>query len=348
MTPLLGVVGGKFQLLHELGHGGMSSVWLAKDLALDRLVAVKLMPTREEATTVAKLNHPNICAVYEAGQDNEHSWLAMQYIDGHTVNALLPLSHRRAVEIVRDALRGVQHGHDQGVIHLDVKPENILVDKNGRVFVTDFGLSHSPSKTAGFPGEIVGTASYMSPEQAMGRPPDIRMDIYSAGVALDELLVSPPASLQAVVDKATKPKPEDRYATAGAMADALDKWLRRGLWKRRCLAAGVAGVIAAVLGVWGTSYVDARRRETARVASNLCRDAEKALDIDKDELGAIRLFTASLAVKPDARTYLFRGFCHWRLCDFKAALADCDAALALEPNNEAAKENRRMAMERIK
>jgi tetratricopeptide (TPR) repeat protein/predicted Ser/Thr protein kinase len=256
---------GKFVRSAKLGSGGMGDVWKAWDTQLDRWVALKFLRGgdaeevarfRREAQLAAKLSHPNVAAVYEIGEVESRPFIAMEYVDGRTLKSLGRGDRRRVVEIVRDAARGVAYAHAHGVVHHDVKPENVMVTTSGRVFVMDFGLARSVSADRSTTGAIIGTPSYMSPEQARGERTDARSDVYSLGATLFTMLTgrpphedtnviallrkvgegeapSPrsidetiPRDLEAIALKALEGRVEARYADAGAVADDLDRWLR--------------------------------------------------------------------------------------------------------------------------
>ncbi|MEV7676609.1 protein kinase [Streptomyces sp. NPDC088752] len=204
----------RYALQHELGRGGMASVYLAHDAVLDRSVAVKLLhpelshdPSfrarfRREAQTVAKLNHPNIVSVFDSGEevvDRRHvHYIVMEYVEGQSLRDLLhsgpagrAVSTQEALDLTSEILLALQASHELGLVHRDVKPANVMVTPRGTVKVMDFGIARalqSPSAAMTQTGAIVGTPQYLSPEQALGREVDTRSDLYSAGCLLFELL----------------------------------------------------------------------------------------------------------------------------------------------------------------
>jgi serine/threonine-protein kinase len=199
------VLSGRYKLEAKLGSGGMSTVYLARDTTLDRAVAVKVMHRemseqadqlerfRQEARAVAKLSHPNVVAVIDAGEDGGHPYIVFEYVEGETLKQRI---HRVGALDAQDALayaievaRGLTVAHNRQMVHRDIKPQNVLIDAEGRAKLTDFGISRQLEQdgmTA--TGRVLGTTDYVAPEQAMGHPVDQRSDIYSLGVVLYEML----------------------------------------------------------------------------------------------------------------------------------------------------------------
>lgn len=191
----------RFTVEALLGRGGMGSVYKARELTLDRYVALKIAPEarrhdevfvdrfRREARIAARLRHPRIVSVHEVGTLGDFPYFSMDYIDGSTLRALVrrrgPLPLEDALSVVVEICRAVAHAHAKGVIHRDLKPENVMIDSEGDVFVLDFGLARvaeEPALTQS--GVIMGTPYYMSPEQLAGEKLDERSDIYSIGLIL--------------------------------------------------------------------------------------------------------------------------------------------------------------------
>ena len=203
---------GPYQLLHLLGAGGMGEVYRARDSRLGRDVAIKVLPEElandqellkrlaREARAVGQLNHPNIVAVYDVGSEDGVEYVVMELLEGETLGSKLaagPLPIRKALEIAIQIARGLAAAHQKDIIHRDLKPDNVFITSDGRVKILDFGLAHqvrregdlsSLSSKVTTPGTTVGTAAYMSPEQARGQVLDQRTDIFSFGILLFEML----------------------------------------------------------------------------------------------------------------------------------------------------------------
>ena len=262
------VLSGRYRLEAKLGSGGMSTVYLARDTTLDRQVAVKVMHRemseqadqlerfRQEARAVAKLSHPNVVAVIDAGEDGGYPYIVFEYVEGETLKARInrvgALDVQEALAYAIEIGRGLTVAHARRMVHRDIKPQNVLIDAEGRAKLTDFGISRQLEKdglTA--TGRVLGTTDYVAPEQAMGRGADQRSDIYSLGVVLFEMLSGHvpfqadsqvgvamkhvneelpdvqgerpeiSAATALVVERATSKDPERRYADIGEMIDDL-------------------------------------------------------------------------------------------------------------------------------
>lgn len=205
-------VADEYDIERELGRGGMGVVYLARQKSLDRRVALKVLrPCErtfgplvrrflEEARHLARLRHPNIVSIHEVGDAEGEPYFTMDFIDGETLAAEIargPLTPTRAVDVLRQVAAAVQHAHRHGVIHRDLKPGNVLLDRNGQVFVTDFGLARNLSQDSNVTqsGELLGTPQYMSPEQARGQTSLVGepTDIHALGLLLFEMLAGRPA-----------------------------------------------------------------------------------------------------------------------------------------------------------
>ena len=199
---------GRYQLIRLLGRGGMGEVYLARDPVLDRDVALKVLSVEyddiearkrivREARAASRLRHPNIVTVFDAGEDNGRSYIAMEYVSGDTLGDLIrrraPLSMARKLELVEGACAGLAHAHKIFVIHLDIKPDNLMLDETGIVRVLDFGIARVLRSDVEVTRSVAGTLRYMSPEQLQGREIDRRTDVYSLGCSLFELVSGVPA-----------------------------------------------------------------------------------------------------------------------------------------------------------
>jgi eukaryotic-like serine/threonine-protein kinase len=260
------LVAGRYRLLGRLGSGGMADVWCAEDTMLDRRVALKFLHARfaqdarfverfrREASAAAGLQHPNVVGVFDRGSFDGTHYIAMEYVEGASLKDLIDrgLSVGEAVEIVRQVLVGARYAHEHGIVHRDLKPQNVLVDAEGRARVTDFGIARAGASEITQTGSVLGTAQYLSPEQAQGLPVTAASDIYSIGVVLYEALTGrvpfegdspvtvalkqvserprPPSelnpevsrALDAVVLQALAKDPANRFASADEFLQALD------------------------------------------------------------------------------------------------------------------------------
>jgi eukaryotic-like serine/threonine-protein kinase len=209
------LLGDRYELDGVVGRGGMAEVYRARDLRLDRIVAIKTLRTdlardqtfqarfRREAQSSASLNNPSIVAVYDTGEDMSSGlpvpYIVMEYVDGRTVRDLLIEGHRllpeRTLEIVSGVLRALEYSHQAGIVHRDIKPGNVMVTRNGDIKVMDFGIARAMSDTQSTmtqTAQVIGTAQYLSPEQARGERVDARSDLYSTGCLMYELLTGRP------------------------------------------------------------------------------------------------------------------------------------------------------------
>jgi serine/threonine-protein kinase len=262
-TKIDEVFDSRYRLVRKLGTGGMATVYLAEDSELDRPVAIKMLDERHaqdeqfierfrrEAKSAAVLTHPNIVSVYDRGESNGTYYIAMEYLEGQTLKELLvargPTPIRVAVDYARQLLAALDFAHRNGIVHRDIKPHNVIIDSDGRLKVMDFGIARSVSSQVTEAGSIIGTAQYLSPEQARGASAGPAADLYSTGVVLYEMLTgsvpfagdtplevamkhiseipeSPsakrpdiPHALDAVVLRALAKDPEARYGSAREM-----------------------------------------------------------------------------------------------------------------------------------
>jgi eukaryotic-like serine/threonine-protein kinase len=198
------MVDGRYRVLSRLGSGGMADVFLAEDQQLGRKVALKLLHHRfsqdpdfverfrREAQAAAGLQHPNVVSVYDRGTFDDTYYIAMEYLPGRSLKQLIrdeaPLDPLRAIDIAIQILKAARFAHRRGVIHRDLKPHNVIVDDSGHAKVTDFGIARAGASDMTETGSIMGTAQYLSPEQAQGRAVTAASDLYSVGVVLYEML----------------------------------------------------------------------------------------------------------------------------------------------------------------
>jgi len=265
------IFGDRYEVQGRIGVGGMAEVWRGYDRTLNRTVAIKtLLPQfardasfvdrfRREAQAAARLNHPGIVSVYDSGTDGETPYIVMQFIEGRTLADYLAsgktIPPMKATQVAKEIAEALAAAHAEGVIHRDIKPANVMVTRDGKVLVMDFGIARliSGPETAPQTSAVLGTASYLSPEQAQGHSVDARSDIYALGVVLYEMLtgrppftgdspmaiaykqvnatpeapssVNPdvPPQLDAVVMRALSKNPANRYQTGKEFADDLER-----------------------------------------------------------------------------------------------------------------------------
>ena len=198
------IIDGRYRVLSRLGSGGMADVYLAEDQLLGRQLAVKVLHHhfaedqefverfRREASSAAGLSHPNIVAIFDRGEWNGTYYIAMEYVAGRSLKTVVreqgALDPAAAIDIVTQILRAARFAHKRGVIHRDLKPHNVILDEEGRARVTDFGIAKAGASDMTLTGSIMGTAQYLSPEQAQGLTVSGRSDLYAVGIILYELL----------------------------------------------------------------------------------------------------------------------------------------------------------------
>ncbi|MGN6636406.1 MAG: protein kinase domain-containing protein, partial [Oryzihumus sp.] len=284
------VLDGRYRVLSHIADGGMASVYVALDQRLDREVALKVMRPglasddtfvsrfRREARSAARLSHPHVVAVYDQGEDGSEVFLAMELVNGHTLRQVMksegPLTPRAALDILDPVLQALAAAHAAGLIHRDVKPENVILREDGMVKVADFGLARAVSAhtSTSQTGSLLGTVAYLSPEQVERGIADARSDVYAAGLLLFEMLTgtkaytgetpihvayqhvhsqvpapstrmpSVPPELDALVARSTARDPDERPRDAGEFLAEL-RQVRAGLGQdeldRRPAAGGV-------------------------------------------------------------------------------------------------------------
>lgn len=262
---------GRYEIVREIGHGAMGVVYEALDPTIGRKIALKAIRFdgigttadeaarrfKNEARAAGGLNHPNIVTVYDAGEDNGLLYLAMEFIEGSTLEALIreqrTVPAAQTIDIIRQVCAGLDFAHAKGIVHRDVKPGNIMLAGNGLVKITDFGIARA-GEAMTITGQVVGTPNYMSPEQVLGKPLDGRSDLFSVGVMLYEMVTGerpfegqsittimykivhetpiPPRKLDAgihpglsaVIEKSLSKSAEDRFPNGAELARALQDY----------------------------------------------------------------------------------------------------------------------------
>jgi eukaryotic-like serine/threonine-protein kinase len=263
------IIDGRYRVISRVGSGGMAEVYCAEDTQLGRRVAVKLLHERfaqdaefverfrREASSAASLSHANIVSVYDRGEWGDTYYIAMEFLDGRSLDSIVreeaPLPPERAIEITEQVLRAARFAHRRSVVHRDLKPHNVIIDEEGRVKVTDFGIARAGASEITQTGSIMGTARYLSPEQAQGQAVGAASDLYAIGIMLYELLTGtvpfegdsvvaialrhlsepprPPSvivpsispGLDAIVMRALEKAPERRFADADEFLTALEQ-----------------------------------------------------------------------------------------------------------------------------
>jgi len=265
-------LGGRYEILERVGGGGMALVYKGQDLLLNRKVAVKILRQqyvhdeefirrfRREAQSAASLSHPNVVSIYDVGQEDEIHYIVMEYIEGTTLNELIkersPMQVEEAINIASQICDALDHAHHNGIIHRDIKPHNILIGRNGRVKVTDFGIARAAtSSSITQTGSVIGSVHYFSPEHAKGSQAGEMSDLYSLGIVLYQMLtaklpfsgespisvalkhlqenveaprsVNPliPQSVENLILKSMRKRPEERYQKASDMMKDLETCL---------------------------------------------------------------------------------------------------------------------------
>ena len=342
----------RYQIGEMIGTGGMADVYVAEDTRLNRKVAVKILRSdlardpafvarfKKEALAAGGLSHPGIVAVYDSGVDGKDSYIVMELVTGQTLreilqsNALMPES--KALDIACQILEALDYSHSKGIVHRDIKPGNIMMTDSGQVKVMDFGIAramddYGATMTNTF--NVVGTAQYLSPEQATGEPADRRSDIYSVGCLLYELLTGRPPfsgdtpvsiafqhvsasliapsevnpnideSLDTVLKVALSKDPSHRYQDAGVMLDDVRRAIRgeqvttkirRIKPKRNYLVAGISLLIVLALGAAGFSLTGNKKSATFELPNVV------GLTVDQAK-ALLPNYTINLQQAPDSR-----------------------------------------------
>jgi len=264
---MIGQTLGQYQLVDQLGQGGMATVYQAYQPSLNRSVAVKVLPPyflhepgfaerfTREARAIAQLDHPNILPVYDFGKQGNISYIVMKYVPAGTLHDQLgsPLSPTQALKIIEQVAGALDHAHQQGILHRDIKPSNILIDERGWVYLSDFGLAKMVEGSVQLTGSGVGvgTPAYMSPEQGQGLAVDVRTDVYSLGVVLFEMLTGrvpyeAETPMAVVIKHITDPIPLPRQMNPN-IPEAVERVLLKTLAKNPDDRFASAGEMAAAL-----------------------------------------------------------------------------------------------------
>jgi serine/threonine-protein kinase len=303
---------GRYRVVRKLGSGGMADVYLAEDEELGRRVAIKILNDRHandeqfverfrrEAKNAAGLSHPNIVSIYDRGEAEGTYYIAMEYLDGRSLKELVvargPLPIADAIAFTRQVLTALRFAHKKGVVHRDIKPHNVMADADGRLKVTDFGIARAGASQMTEAGSIIGTAQYLSPEQARGAAVDQRSDLYSIGVVLYEMLTGtvpftgetpveiamrhlsdtpqPPSTkrpeippdLDMIVLRALAKNPDDRFQTAEEMDAELERVAGGGAVTAETADAATAVLSGTALAAAAPTMVTPPRRP-ARAAA---------------------------------------------------------------------------------
>jgi serine/threonine protein kinase len=269
----LRLLGGRYEILHRIGSGGMAYVLRARDINLQREVAIKVMRTNlvekpgfkerflQEARSAANLSHPNIVTIHDFGQDGSRLFIVMEYVEGTDLKTVIdqqgPLSVEQSLALMTQICAGVGYAHRAGLVHCDLKPQNILISPDGRAKITDFGIAvaFASIQPGPSPDLVWGSPHYFAPEQAVGSPPSPATDVYALGVVLYEMLTrhlpfeaddmmvlaemhraAPPPSpreyvpdlpeaLEQIVLKVLSKEPSARYRTADQLGRVLTTFL---------------------------------------------------------------------------------------------------------------------------
>ncbi len=307
------MIGKQYKIISELGSGGMGVVFQAVDVLLEREVAIKKLRTDfsqspdvaerflREARIQARLNHPNITQLYTFLREDDVFYIVMEFVGGSPLNKLIPVPYQRLLPMAVQILDTLDYAHNMGVLHRDIKPDNLMVTANGSIKIMDFGIAHVLGSTRQTRNNmLIGTLEYISPERIMGKDPERSSDVYSVGVVLFEaltgrlpfegpsefelqrqhlqapppkirtLLPECPEGLEEVINKALAKEPVDRFATCAEMKDALVVELAKLTGRASSGQRPVRNV--------AEEFERCRRRITALIKSHDFELAQRVLD----------------------------------------------------------------------
>jgi len=327
----------QYKIISELGSGGMGVVYRGVDVLPEKEVAIKKLRTDfsrtpevakrflQEAKIQARLNHPNIAQLYTCFQEGDDFYIVMELVSGSSLNKLIPVPYQRLLPLAVQILDGLDYAHKMGVLHRDIKPDNLMVTESGLVKIMDFGIAHVLGSTRMTRDKVImGTLEYISPERIIGKTPERSSDVYSLGAVLFEVLTGRlpfeadtefellrkhleatrrkvrefvpdcPEGLEAAIDRALEKEPGDRYATCAEMRDAL--------------AAEVAKLPAVparqATPVQGIDWSPKQRRQTAETLRKIA-----ALYQSADRREAVSLAIKSLEENPRITAFQIAALC---------------------------------------
>ena len=279
----------RYELEHRLGHGGMATVYLARDLKLDREVAIKLLADNyagddevrkrfsREARLAARLDHPNTVQVFDVGEEDDRPYIVMEHVDGGTLADRLngrkrAMARAESLRLLGQLCDGLAHAHSKKLIHRDIKPQNLLLrESDGCLKITDFGIARAAEETTRLtrPGKVIGTDHYMAPEQLADGNITPAVDVYACGVVADELLPEDRgAELREIVGRCLREDPNERFSDARSLGAALaevDGGEGAAVVRRIKSQARTKPLPAGATASWPNPADTARRRHSLRV-----------------------------------------------------------------------------------
>jgi serine/threonine-protein kinase len=313
-------IGGRYRIERPLGHGGMATVYLGRDTELERPVAIKVLAENlagddefrrrfvREAKLAARVSDPNVVSIYDAGEDDGRLYIVMEHVDGETLADLLARRGRlppdEARELAAQAASGLAHAHEAGLVHRDVKPQNLILRRDGTVKIADFGIARAAETTITQTGTVLGTAAYLAPEQALGEKVTPAADVYSLGAVLYELLTGrPPFEFESLADLAAQQARMEITPVRELATDVppeLEDIVMRCLARNPAHRPGSAGELARVL-LGGEAPTQPLHRPTAVQAPTRLRGLEGRRKLWLALAGVVALAAILLAVAFAAR-----------------------------------------------